>query len=93
MLRGLHHQVVPLRPALVETAPGLLQLEGVHIGSFVDGPRMEEKMVGGDREQGVNHLRHTGKQKKILKKYCRDHNYTAIRHYDKDDGYWGTNFD
>lgn len=25
-------------------------------------------------------------------KYCRDHGYTAIRHYDEDDGYSGTNF-
>ena len=24
--------------------------------------------------------------------YCRDHGYTAIRHYDEDDGYSGTNF-
>lgn len=31
-------------------------------------------------------------QKKILEKYCRDHGYTAIRHYDEDDGYSGTNF-
>lgn len=27
-----------------------------------------------------------------LEKYCRDHGYTAIRHYDEDDGYSGTNF-
>ena len=31
-------------------------------------------------------------QKKILERYCRDHGYTAIRHYDEDDGYSGTNF-
>ena len=31
-------------------------------------------------------------QKKILEKYCHDHGYTAIRHYDEDDGYSGTNF-
>ena len=31
-------------------------------------------------------------QKRILEKYCRDHGYTAIRHYDEDDGYSGTNF-
>ena len=31
-------------------------------------------------------------QKKILEKYCRDHGYSAIRHYDEDDGYSGTNF-
>ena len=24
-------------------------------------------------------------QKRILEKYCRDHGYTAIRHYDEDD--------
>lgn len=30
-------------------------------------------------------------QKKILERYCRDHGYTAIRHYE-DDGYSGTNF-
>ncbi|NBH81174.1 recombinase, partial [Clostridiaceae bacterium] len=28
----------------------------------------------------------------MLEKYCRDHGYTAIRHYDEDDGYSGTNF-
>lgn len=27
-----------------------------------------------------------------MEKYCRDHGYTAIRHYDEDDGYSGTNF-
>jgi len=32
-------------------------------------------------------------QKKILERYCKDHGYTAIRHYDEDDGYSGTNFD
>ena len=31
-------------------------------------------------------------QKKILKHYCREYGYTAIRHYDEDDGYSGTNF-
>lgn len=31
-------------------------------------------------------------QKRILEMYCRDHGYTAIRHYDEDDGYSGTNF-
>ena len=31
-------------------------------------------------------------QKRILEKYCSDHGYTAIRHYDEDDGYSGTNF-
>lgn len=31
-------------------------------------------------------------QKRILEKYCREHGYTAIRHYDEDDGYSGTNF-
>lgn len=30
-------------------------------------------------------------QKKILERYCRDHGYTNIRHYE-DDGYTGTNF-
>lgn len=41
----------------------------------------------------LDHLNATGKyQKRILEKYCRDHGYTAIRHYDEDDGYSGTNF-
>ena len=31
-------------------------------------------------------------QKRILERYCKDHGYTAIRHYDEDDGYSGTNF-
>ena len=31
-------------------------------------------------------------QKKILERYCREHGYTAIRHYDEDDGYSGPNF-
>ena len=31
-------------------------------------------------------------QKKILERYCRDHDYSAFRHYDEDDGYSGTNF-
>jgi DNA invertase Pin-like site-specific DNA recombinase len=29
----------------------------------------------------------------ILERYCRDHGYTAFRHYDEDDGYSGTTFD
>ena len=41
---------------------------------------------------GRNHPLHINSQKKILEKYCRDHGYTAIRHYDEDDGYSGTNF-
>ncbi|MCL2884211.1 MAG: recombinase family protein [Oscillospiraceae bacterium] len=31
-------------------------------------------------------------QKRILERYCKDHGYTPIRHYDEDDGYSGTNF-
>lgn len=31
-------------------------------------------------------------QKKILERYCKEHGYTAFRHYDEDDGYSGTNF-
>jgi len=31
-------------------------------------------------------------QKKILERYCKERGYTAIRHYDEDDGYSGTNF-
>ena len=27
-----------------------------------------------------------------MEKYCGDHGYTAIRHYDECDGYSGTNF-
>ena len=38
------------------------------------------------------YLSTTKYQKRILEKYCRDHGYTAIRHYDEDDGYSGTNF-
>lgn len=31
-------------------------------------------------------------QKKILERYCKERGYSAIRHYDEDDGYSGTNF-
>ena len=31
-------------------------------------------------------------QKKILERYCKEKGYTALRHYDEDDGYSGTNF-
>jgi DNA invertase Pin-like site-specific DNA recombinase len=31
-------------------------------------------------------------QKRILERYCKEQSYTAIRHYDEDDGYTGTNF-
>jgi site-specific DNA recombinase len=27
-----------------------------------------------------------------LERYCKEHGYTAFRHYDEDDGYSGTNF-
>lgn len=45
----------------------------------------QEDKLDGESNSIVN-------QKKILEKYCRDHGYTAIRHYDEDDGYSGTNF-
>ena len=45
----------------------------------------QEDMQAGESESIQN-------QKRILEKYCRDHGYTAIRHYDEDDGYSGTNF-
>ena len=41
---------------------------------------------------GDNESMSISNQKRILEKYCRDHGYTAIRHYDEDDGYSGTNF-
>ena len=45
----------------------------------------QEDMQAGESESIQN-------QKKILERYCKDHGYTAIRHYDEDDGYSGTNF-
>ena len=27
-----------------------------------------------------------------MERYCKEHGYTAFRHYDEDDGYSGTNF-
>jgi len=31
-------------------------------------------------------------QKKILERFCKERGYTALRYYDEDDGYSGTNF-
>ncbi|MDR1184719.1 MAG: recombinase family protein [Coriobacteriales bacterium] len=31
-------------------------------------------------------------QKRMLERYCKEHGYIPYRHYDKDDGYSGTNF-
>ena len=49
---------------------------------------LKENKKGG-KEDESNSIQN---QKRILEKYCRDHGYTAIRHYDEDDGYSGTNF-
>ena len=49
---------------------------------------LKEDKKGG-KEDESNSIQN---QKRILEKYCRDHGYTAIRHYDEDDGYSGTNF-
>ena len=90
MLRGLYHQIISLRPALVETAPGLavqdqlvlglLQLEGVHVGPLVDGPRMEQKVVGRDGEQRLCHLRHAGQQE-VLNVLAAEDDHTATFSY------------
>jgi DNA invertase Pin-like site-specific DNA recombinase len=32
-------------------------------------------------------------QKRMLERYCKEHGHIPFRHYDKDDGYSGTNFD
>ena len=46
----------------------------------------------GDEDRDGGESNSIQNQKRILEKYCRDHGYTAIRHYDEDDGYSGTNF-
>ncbi len=48
-----------------------------------------ERLSQEDGQEGESNS--IANQKKILERYCRDHNYTGIRHYE-DDGYSGTNF-
>jgi len=48
-----------------------------------------ERLSQEDKNDGESNS--IGNQKKILEKYCRDHNYSGIRHYE-DDGYSGTTF-
>lgn len=49
-----------------------------------------ERLSRNDDLQGESNS--ISNQKKILKRYCRDHGITAYRHYDENDGYSGTNF-
>lgn len=48
-----------------------------------------ERLSQEDGQEGESNS--IANQKKILERYCRDHGYTGIRHYE-DDGYSGTNF-
>ena len=48
-----------------------------------------ERLSQEDKNDGESNS--IGNQKKILEKYCRDHGYSGIRHYE-DDGYSGTTF-
>jgi DNA invertase Pin-like site-specific DNA recombinase len=48
-----------------------------------------ERLSQEDKNDGESNS--IGNQKKILEKYCRDHAYSGIRHYE-DDGYSGTTF-
>ena len=48
-----------------------------------------ERLSQEDKNDGESNS--IGNQKKILEKYCRDHSYSGIRHYE-DDGYSGTTF-
>jgi DNA invertase Pin-like site-specific DNA recombinase len=49
-----------------------------------------ERLSNEDKMEGESNS--IANQKKILERYCREHGYTAIRHYDEDDGFTGTNF-
>ena len=72
MFRRAHHQVVPLGAAPIEADSGLarldqlvfgfLQLEGVHEIPLVDGPGVEQELVGGDGEERFGHLGHPRQQ-------------------------------
>lgn len=55
------------------------------ITALYERPSQEDKLDG--ESNSIDN------QKKILERYCKDNGYTAIRHYDEDDGYSGTNFD
>jgi len=48
-----------------------------------------ERLSQEDGQEGESNS--IANQKKILERYCRDHGYAGIRHYE-DDGYSGTNF-
>lgn len=48
-----------------------------------------ERLSQEDGQEGESNS--IANQKKILERYCRDHGFTGIRHYE-DDGYSGTNF-
>ena len=51
--------------------------------------RLSQEDKKDDKKDESNSIQN---QKKILERYCRDHGYTAVQHYDEDDGYSGTNF-
>jgi DNA invertase Pin-like site-specific DNA recombinase len=48
-----------------------------------------ERLSQEDRLEGESNS--IANQKKILERYCKEHGYTGLRHYE-DDGYSGTNF-
>jgi hypothetical protein len=71
ILRGFDFQEIPLITALIEADATLgvadefifrlLQLEGVHVESFVNGSGVEQELMGGNSEEGLGEFSHTRK--------------------------------
>ena len=66
--------------------------EVMHMTDYSKITALYSRLSVGDEDRDGGESNSIQNQKRILEKYCRDHGYTAIRHYDEDDGYSGTNF-
>jgi len=80
------------RPLSSETRDSIMKLFAQETGEKAERAGLTalyERLSQDDGSEGESNS--ISNQKKILERYCRDHGYTDIRHYE-DDGYTGTNF-
>ena len=98
MMNGIQFQSVQTPNALISELRSVIRDNVLQF--YVQGNGMDaqeegitalyERLSQEDKLDGESNS--IANQKKILERYCKDHGYTAIRHYDEDDGYSGTNF-
>ena len=98
MMNGIRFQSVQAPNALSSELRSVLRdnvllfyVQGSEMDAQEEGiTALYERLSQEDKLDGESNS--IANQKKILERYCKDNGYTAIRHYDEDDGYSGTNF-